>query len=135
MNHNDYLWDGASKYHRWARIAGPLLKGIFANRCKIFPYDLKYLRNHDVPKGVNLSTTPMDSYTKIPKSYINDKKERIPVQPSNIVAVFNDCVYYRGVKECIHNFALTGARLVVVNFIAMPSIDGYYTAYDNEAVV
>jgi len=72
MSPTDYLWDGASKYHRWARIGGPLLRGIFANRCKIFPYDLKYLRNHDVPKGVNLSTRPLDSYTKLPKIYIND---------------------------------------------------------------
>jgi len=66
MNSNDYLEDIASKYHRWARIAGPLIKGIFANRCKIFPYDIKYLRNHDVPSCVNLSTVPYDSSTKRP---------------------------------------------------------------------
>jgi len=135
MNSNDYLEDIASKYHRWARIAGPLIKGIFANRCKIFPYDIKYLRNHDVPSCVNLSTVPYDSSTKRPKYFINDKKEKIPVSPSNIVAVFNDCVYYPGVKEAAHNAALDGCRLVIVNFIAMPSVDGIYKAYDNEATV
>jgi len=133
MKESDYLFDGASKYHRWARIGGKLLKGIFANRCALYPYDVKYLRNHDVPSMVNLDTKPLDSNSKLPKIYTTESKVKIPVSPSNIVAVFNDCIYYKGVKESAHNFALQGARLVIVNFIAMPSVDGIYKAYDNEA--
>jgi len=67
MKPTDFLNDTASKYHRWSRIAGDHIKGIFANRCAIYPYDINYLRNHPVPVNVNLTTKAVDSTTKLPK--------------------------------------------------------------------
>jgi len=106
MRPTDYLNDTASKYHRWNRIVGKHIAGIFANRCAIYPYDINYLRNHEVPATVNLTTKPVDSSTKLPKWFDVSGQKLIKVDPKDIVSVFNDCVYYPGVQEAAHNFAL-----------------------------
>lgn len=47
-----------------------------------------------------------------------------------MVAIFNDCIYYPGTAEHAHNLAMKGVGKVVVNFLAMPDIDGVYRAFD-----
>lgn len=47
----------------------------------------------------------------------------------------NDCIYYPGVQEYINTMVQSKkAKYAIVNFIAMPSYDGDFKAFDDEAL-
>lgn len=129
-NKDTVLYDVASKYHRWSHYVEDHLAGMIGVRSKLFEYDITYLKNHQPSKKMQITHIPVDSSTPVPKYY-----QRQTLKPEKIVAVLNDCVYYTGVAEHAHNLALGGVHTVVVNFLAMPDVDGVYTAFDDECTV